>query len=502
MRKLRYIMVCLMSGMAALTFAVPASAEGEITIALSEQPGVLDPCMSARDTVGGVVLQNISETLTEYNPATGELNPLLAERWEQVDADTWRFHLREGVSFSDGSAFDAADVKYSVKRTLSAQLSCETGAKFFGGIDVTVEAVDDTTVDITADPAQPVLPLLMSTLTIVPSDTPMELVTDPIGTGPYVLAEWDRGQHIILKARDDYWGEQPAVTQATYIVRADDAVRAAMVPAGEADIVPDLNPVNADNPATDFSYPNSETLYVRIDTETPPLNDARVRKALNLAVNRDAMLGTIIPAEAGRAVTMVVPSTLGWESDIEPWAYDSERAKALLAEAKADGVPVDKQIELGCRSDHFPKVTEVCAVLRQMFTSVGLNVNMQMMEVMQWRDVYNKPAAKDRPPRLVLAMHNNNRGDPVFTMYFKYACEGLQSAICKPELDQMIAKATAATGDARTADWRDVFHKVHDLVADVFLFHMVSFTRVSEKLDFVPTMAMSSKLELAQIKFK
>src|SRR5699024_7330616 len=223
LNKLRHITVCLMSGMAALTFAAPAWAEGEITIALSEQLGIVDPCMAARDNVGGVVLQNISETLTEYDPATGDLKPLLAESWEQVDADTWRFHLRDGVSFSDGSAFDAADVKHSVERTLSDQLSCETGAKFFGGIDVTVEPVDDTTVDITADPAQPVLPLLMSTLTIVPSDTPMELVTNPVGTGPYVMAEWDRGQHIILQARDDYWGEPPEISQATYIFRADDA---------------------------------------------------------------------------------------------------------------------------------------------------------------------------------------------------------------------------------------------------------------------------------------
>lgn len=504
LKQLRYITVCLMSGIAALTFVAPAMAEGEgeITIALSEQPGVLDPCMAARDNVGGVILQNISETLTEYNPATGELKPLLAVGWEQLDADTWRFQLREGVTFSDGSTFDAADVKYSMERTVSDQLSCETGAKYFGGVDITVEPVNNHTVDITADPAQPILPLLMSTLTIVPSGTPMHLVNNPIGTGPYVLAEWDRGQHIILKARDDYWGTQPAVTKATYIFRQDDAVRAAMVPAGEADIVPSLSPINATNPATDFSYPNSETLYVRIDTQTPPLNDIRVRKALNLAVNRDALIGTLIPSQAERAVTMVVPSTLGWEPDIKPWPYDPERAKALLADARADGVPVDRQIQLVCRSGNFPNVTEVCVALRHMFAAVGLNVNMQMMEVMQWMDIYSKPFAKDRPPRLVLAMHNNNRGDPVFSMYFKYACDGLQSATCNHELDRMIAKATAATGDARDAAWHAVFHKAHDLVADVFLAHMVGFTRVSKKLDFVPTMATNSQLELARIEFK
>src|SRR5699024_12571398 len=121
---------------------------------------------------------------------------------------------------------------------------------------------------------------------------------------------------------------------------------------------------------------------------------------------------------------------------------DPERAKALLAEAKADGVPVNKRIQLVCRSGWFPNDTEVCAALRNMFTAVGLNVDMQMVAVMQWRKTYGKPFAEDRPPRLVLALHNNSRGDPVFSMYFKYACDGLQSTTCNPEVDQMIAKAT------------------------------------------------------------
>ena len=500
---MRYLTARLMGGIAALTIAAPAFAEGEITIALNEELEVVEPCMTSQSNIGRVIQQNISETLTELDPTNGQLKPRLAETWEAVDGDTWRFKLRAGVTFSDGTTFDGADVKHSMERTVSEALTCEIGAKFFGGMKITVDVVDDTTVDITSDPAQPILPLLMSTLTIVPAETPMEFVKTPVGTGPYVLSEWNAGQNIILTAREGYWGDAPAVTKATYVFRSDDAVRAAMVGAGEADIVPLINQNDATNPATDFSYPNSETTYLRVDNTVAPLNDIRIRKAMNLAVDRDAFLGTLIPADAIKAVAMVVPSTLGSNPDLKPWPFDPEQAKALVAEAKAAGVPVDTEIEMVCRIGNFPNVTEVCEALQQQFADVGLNVKLNMMEVAEWVQVYSKPFAEDRGPRMVMAMHDNNRGDPVFSMYFKYACEGLQSGLCDADLDKMIADATAATGDARGPAWSPVFKKVHeDLIADIFLFHMVGFSRVSEKLDFVPTIATNSELQLSQIKFK
>ena len=100
-----------------------------------------------------------------------------------------------------------------MERTVSEALTCEIGAKFFGGMKITVDVVDDATVDITSDPAQPILPLLMSTLTIVPAETPMEFVKNPIGTGPYMLAEWNAGQNIILTAREGLLGRCPGGDQ-------------------------------------------------------------------------------------------------------------------------------------------------------------------------------------------------------------------------------------------------------------------------------------------------
>jgi peptide/nickel transport system substrate-binding protein len=502
---MQYLRTCLFGAAMAMAAFTPAHAQDKsVTIALSEELDLVEPCMASRSNIGRVILQNISETLTELDARGGGMKPRLAKSWEAVDEDTWRFKLQEGVKFSDGSDLDAEDVAYSLERTTSDKITCEIGAKYFGGMELTTEVVDPLTIDITSTPAQPILPLLMSTLTIVPTGTdPNAFVREPIGTGPYVLSEWNAGQNIILTRNETYWGEKPEVEKATYVFRPDDAVRAAMVPTGEADIVPTISPQDATNPATDHSYPNSETVYLRIDHASPPFNDRRVREALNLAIDREAFIGTILPEGTILATAMVPPSTIGWNPDLKPYTYDPERAKELLAEANADGAPVDAEITLIGRTANFANVTETMEALLAMLQDVGFNVTLKMYEVAEWEDFYSKPFAEDRGPQLVEAMHDNAKGDPVFSMYFKYHSDGLQSGMSDPVVDEMIAKATAATGEEREKLWKELFAKLHDeIVADVMLFHMVGFSRVSERLNFTPTIATNSELQLSQISFK
>ncbi len=492
----------LASAFCASAFASAQAAEGEVKIVLNEDLENVEPCMASQSNIGRVLLQNISETLTELNPTEG-LKARLADGWEDKGGGTWRFNLHKGVKFSDGTAFDAADVAHSLARVVDKKITCEIGAKYFGGMTVTGTVVDDTTIDIKADPAQPILPLLLSTVTIVPSETPIEFVQKPVGTGAYVMTERNPGQSIVLTRRDDYWGAKPDVTKATYLFRSDDAVRAAMVGTGEADIVPLISQNDATNPKTDFAYPNSETTYLRIDTTQKPLDDKRVRLALNHAVDRGALLGTLIPDGSIPAHAMVPPSTIGWNPDLKAHAFDPELAKKLLAEAKAAGASTEATIRVIGRTGNFPNVTEVMEALTQMFKDVGFNAKLEMYEVAEWVDIYTAPYAEDRGPNLVEAMHDNAKGDPVFSMFFKYACEGAQSGMCDKKVDDMIAKATAATGDDRAKLWKDLIAYIHtEVVTDVFLFHMVGFSRVSEKLDFKPSIATNSELQLSQIKFK
>lgn len=474
-----------------------------VTIVLSEELELIDPCMSSQSNIGRVLLGNISETLTVYEPATATLKPVLAEAWEETQPGTWRFKLRQGVSFSDGTDFKARDVIHSLERTISDKMTCEIGGKYFGGFTITATEVDAYTVDITTDPAQPILPLLMSSLTIVPEETAMEMVQTPIGTGPYEMTERNIGQNIVLTRRDGYWGDMPTVTKATYVFRSDSAVRAAMVEVGEADIAPVISELDATNPETDFSYPNSETTYLRVDHATPPLNDRRVREAMNLAIDRDAFIGTLVAKDAQKATAVVPPTTLGYNKDLKPYAFDPERAKQLLAEAKADGVPVDTEILIVGRIGLFPNDTEVLEAMGQMLSDVGLTVKLQMTEVAEYNTYYNRPFAEGRGPQLVSAQHDNAKGDPVFSMYFKYGSEGLQSGLVYPELDAKISKATESSGDDRAALWSEVMTDIHDeLIGDVEMFHMVGFSRVNPRLNFTPTISTNSELRLSEIGFK
>jgi peptide/nickel transport system substrate-binding protein len=505
--KLRMAAACLSTTILALG-AIPANAQDtnkNVTIVLAETVDVVEPCMAARQDVGRVISENVNEMLVEFDYVNGGLKPRLATEWSQVDDDTWEFKLRSGVKWHDGKEFTAKDVQFTIERNKNPKFSCEVGGKYFGGTEFSFESPDAHTIRITTKPAQPILPLLMTVMPVESAEaTPAdEFTRNPVGTGPYTFAGWEVGQSITLKRNADYWGEQPVVEEAKYLFRSDSAVAAAMVDAGEADIVPSIALQDATNKETDFAYPNSETTSLRIDTREAPTNDRRIREALNLAIDREAMLGTLFPEQAQIATQLVVPTTIGYNADIPKWPYDPEKAKQLIEEAKAAGVPVDKQIRIIGRNGQYPNATEVMEAMMAMFQEVGLNVKLDMYDVSVWNNYFVSPFVADSGATLTQSQHDNATGDPVFTAFVKYASTGSHSMVRDPAVDALIEKATTATGDERTKLWKELFAKVNEeIIADIPMFHMVGFTRVSPRLDFKPTIATNSELQLSQIKFK
>jgi peptide/nickel transport system substrate-binding protein len=475
----------------------------DITIVLPESPQVVEPCESALYGVGIMIKQNVTETLTELDPGNGASLPRLATSWKQVDDKTWRFQLREGVKFHDGAPFNAEAAAQSIERTMDTKLNCMTRNKFFTPGTFKAKAVDTYTLEITTDPAQPILPTLLTTMSVMSPSTEKGVASrKPIGTGPYRFAEWVPGERVVLERFDGYWGEKPEVAKATYVARNESAVQAAMVATGEADIAPSIAVQDATNSATDFSYPNSETTRIRIGTDKPPLNDVRIRKALNLAVDRSAFIGTILSKDVKPASQLVVPSTSGYNHALQPWPYDLEKAKALIKEARADGVPVDAEIRLIGRSNIFPNVNEVLQALTQMWSAAGLKVNLQMVERGQALQLGTKPYAADRPPTMITDQHNNDMGDASFTVVYKYSSAGPQSDSSDPALDRIIQEAAVASGDNRRKLFEQAFAKITtEIVPDVMLFHMSGYARVGPRIRFRPTIATNSELQLAHIKF-
>jgi peptide/nickel transport system substrate-binding protein len=489
--------------MVAASFAGHATAQNasEINIVLPEQPANLEPCGTIITNVGQILSRNVVEPLTIIDPNSGQAVPSLATEWTQTDPNTWQLKLREGVTFQDGAPFNAESVKFSIERMTGGQVTCSNIAKF-GAAKLTVTAIDDLTVEIKSDTPQPILPTLLSVVMVVSPNTPMdEAVNNPVGTGPFRLASFTQ-QTVVLESYDGYWGDKPAINKATYVWRPESSIRAAMVQTGEADLTPSIAIQDATNPETDFAYLNSETTAMRIDAGFAPLDDVRIRKALNLAIDWEG-LAQLFGDDAQRASQMAVVGINGHDEALAPWSFDAEQARALIAEAEAEGVPVDTEIELIGRNGIYPNGTEAMEAMMAMWQDVGLNVKLTMLDVNDWLRYLQKPFPEGRGPNLLQMMHDNNKGDAAFTIPIFYTSEGSYSTVSDPVLDQEVADALAATGEDRTTKFKAVFNKVHDeLALDIPMFHMIGYTRVGTRLDWKPDITTNSEIPLANIGLK
>lgn len=483
--------------------AALAQDDTAITIAAWTEPDTLDPCENGHAAMSLITKNNISESLVDRNATTGELTPRLATSWELIDEDTWRVKLREGVSFTDGAPFNAEAVVWSIERGMRDDFICSVTTKAFTTFKLTAEAVDEYTVDITADRPAPILDLGFAVYPMMSPKTEQTTLTrNPVGTGPYVLKEWTSGVQVVLDRNPDYWGEQPQVSQVTYVFRNEPAVRAAMVEAGEADIALEISEQDATNPATDFSYFNTETTWIRIDDRFPPFTDARVREALALSIDREAMLGSVLPADSILAAQLPLPAINGHNPDIPQRPFDPERAKQLLAEAQADGVDTSVSIRFPGRIGVFANAEEVMEVIAQMINDVGFNVQLEMMERARHANYQARPFPEDVGPNINLIMSDNDRGDASFSLG-NFESTGNQSATFnQPKLDKIINDSIVLTGEERTAGFRKALAYVQENTIAVPLFYMVSFARVSERLNWVPTSETATQIVVQNMTFK
>ena len=469
----------------------------------------LEPCNTSNAVNGLVTRENVLETLTELDVNDGSVKPRLATDWEQQPDGAWRIHLREGVTFSDGAAFDAEALKYSTDRFFNPNLStasCLNRERFFSDASIEVRVVDDYTVDFISTPVDPILPRRLSQLVIASPNTPMdELTNDPIGTGPYVVTNYVPDQTVVLERRDEYWGELPETEQATYIWRSESAVRAAMGETGEADIALEIAPTDASNPETDLPYFNSETTRLRFAVGAPPLDDIRVRQAIKYAVDREA-LATLLNPGAELATQTVLPSVFGYNDELPQQEYDLDRARELIAEARADGVPVDATIRFINRDVLFSNTNEFAQAVQGMLAEIGLNLQYSNLSSPQWIQAMQRPT-EDGTAAMLMDSIDNNMGDAIFSVWTRYYSNrenggGNVSDFGNAEFDRLYDAAVTAGGDERRQLLEDAFKVVYDAHIELPLFHMVGIARVSPRITFQPTLALVQELQLSQVTYK
>lgn len=474
----------------------------DVTVVVEEEPATLDPCFTAVGSIGLVALGNLYEGLTARDHSTGNLQAGLAVKWTEMDNNQWQFDLRPGVTFHDGTPLTAAAVKHSIDRTLDNNMTCENRTKFFGEASLEVEVLDEDSVLIKTPERDPTLPLKLSNIMIHSAETPIGgEVRSASGTGPYSLQEWAAGQAIHLVAFSDYWGDKPKIKSGDFIWRSESSVRAAMISQGEADLAPAIAYQDV-NEATGVAYPNAETIRLSLDILKAPMTDRRVREAINLGVDRKAMLGTVLSKDVVLATQIINPVIPGWSEKVRQWEFDPARAKALLDEARADGVPVDDEIQLVGRIGHFPNAAEFHEVIAIMLNDIGLNVRLQWFEAAAKNRMQVKPFDENRLPQIFVDQHDNTSGDPVFSLPARWSSNGSTSRISDAEVDRLMSEASQATGADRVTKWKAVAEKIEELLPDAMMFHMVGYAAVGDSINFTPTMFTNSSIPLSKIELK
>jgi peptide/nickel transport system substrate-binding protein len=467
-----------------------------ITIAVSTQPTSLDPCDTQGVATSIILHRNVVEALTTIDAKTGKVDPLLATSWEQQNPTTWIFHLRTGVTFQDGTPFNADAAVYGLKRTQNAKLACTNDELL--SQPVTATAVNASTLKLVTATPDPILPVELNYIDMMSTKTPMNAKTsDPIGTGPYKFAGQESGLSVSLAAYSGYWGTKPQITSATYEIRTDDAVRAATVKTGEAQIAVPVALSDTSGLKT-VRYSQDSVMFLRLPTTQAPMNDVRVREAVAYAINKQQIISQLMGVDGAPADQIVLPFINGYIPNFTGFSYDPAKAKQLIAEAKASGVPVNTQISL-VNWEFFAGAGEVVQAIAADLQAVGLNVKIDSMEEGAWLNYLHD---KGSNLEILAALHDNESGDASFSFGRYMSSTGCCSAVHDPKVDSLLTQAAAASGTQRASLYQQAaqISYMQD-VAEVPIAQVFTQLAVASNIQYTPNSLTQVELLLSDIRF-
>jgi peptide/nickel transport system substrate-binding protein len=334
------------------------------------------------------VLEHIFEPLFSMSPE-GVLEPLLAESITATGDTTYEIKLRQGVSFTDGTPFNAD----AVVANLEWVLNPDNGAPFAFLISQveSITAVDDYTVEITTSAPFAPLPahLAHGALAMV-SPAALEqgvefMAENAIGTGPYMLESWARDEAVTLVRNPDYWGDAPAIDTVVFKVVKEDGARIIEIEAGTIDVAVRVPPVEIPrlqaNPDIDVVItPGLRTIYIFFNVTAEPFDDVRVRQAVNYAVDVQAIVTSLFNDAALVSTAPFAPPIFGYSAQT-PYSRDVERAKALLEEA---GVAPGTVVEMYHPTGRYIQDALVADAVRSQLAEVGLVVELKTLEWPQY----------------------------------------------------------------------------------------------------------------------
>jgi peptide/nickel transport system substrate-binding protein len=475
--------------------ADPPSADGAaITIALGSEPTSLDPHL-VDDGGERAINDNVYETLLARTPE-GELVPGLAsELPTQIDDTTWQFTLREGVTFHDGEPFNADSVVATVDRIIRLiEAGVTDNSGFFGSL-TGAEAVDEYTVNITTDGPDGVLPSRMYWLKMIPASAADsdDLSEAASGTGPYTLVEWVRGERVQLAANPDYWNGAPPIATVDYTFVTESGSRFAGLLSGDYDLITNLSPADVPQAPQVATAQGQEHPMLLLDADEGITADVEVRKALNMAVDKDAiaesLFGGFAVVDQGQILS---PSILGFNPDLAPYPYDPEMAAQMLEDAGVAGQTITL---VGESSGRWLLDAELVQAIAGYWEDAGLVVDLQLPEFGEYLDVlFDRESRADAI--FVSSSNDILDADRQFSTYLQAG--GIGSSNSDAELSGLIDEGRAEIdAAAREAIYQEVNQIAFDQAYLLNIINNEDIYGLSERMQWTPR--VDSKLLVAEM---
>lgn len=406
----------------------------------------LDP-HQGKETPAVQVNTQIFDTLVTVDPETNEVVPQIAESWEQTDDQTYVFKIREGIKFHDGSDLTAEDVKFSLDRARSSA-AVSYIVNFIE--EVTVDDDHTVTVKTTAPYAPTLRNLAIPFAAIVPKAVveadENAFIQNPVGSGPYKFVEWNHGDHVTLKAFDDYYAGKPETENLIMKVIPETSQRTIALETGEVDLaydlaVNDIPKVNSDDKLTVYEIPSLTCWYVSMNMNKKPFDNPKVREAMSMAIDRQTIIDTINAGSGQTADAIIAPAVFGYYSTGVK-EYNPTKAKELLAEA---GYPNGFSTTLWV-NDNQSRI-EMCQAMQAMLLEVGVQCN---LEVLEFGSFISRTTAGDHD--LAYFGWTTSSGDADYSYYSlehstQQGAAGNRSFLADPDVDKLIEEARSNTNE-------------------------------------------------------
>ena len=406
----------------------------------------LDP-HQGKETPAVQVNTQIFDTLVTVDPETNEVVPQIAESWEQTDDQTYVFKIREGIKFHDGSDLTAEDVKFSLDR-----------ARNSAAVSYIVNFIEEVTVDddhtVTVKTTAPYAPTLRNLAIPFAAIVPKAVVEadenafiqNPVGSGPYKFVEWNHGDHVTLKAFDDYYAGKPETENLIMKVIPETSQRTIALETGEVDLaydlaVNDIPKVNSDDKLTVYEIPSLTCWYVSMNMNKKPFDNLKVREAMSMAIDRQTIIDTINAGSGQTADAIIAPAVFGYYSTGVK-EYNPTKAKELLAEA---GYPNGFSTTLWV-NDNQSRI-EMCQAMQAMLLEVGVQCN---LEVLEFGSFISRTTAGDHD--LAYFGWTTSSGDADYSYYSlehstQQGAAGNRSFLADPDVDKLIEEARSNTNE-------------------------------------------------------